>query len=779
MPNLRGVTAGAAIVGAGYMTWLLSDLGRKPVILLVDGAGLIAFALFGAVCGALAASWADGRDRAAWVSLAVGCAGWAAGGVLWTLGGVGFGETAFPPPADDGYALFLAGVGLCLVFLLADHPAGSQFRLVLDALIVGAAVFGAAWVTLLEPVYAARAASPLATTLALAHPTADIALLSLSAVMLIRASAARRAALAALTAGLLLITVSDIAFAVLSAADRGYGYRLVALGWASGFLCLGFAALLASRTSGARRSVGPPSRTALWLPYVPVAVAAAICTPALIPGLGPVHVAAMLTLFAVMVRQVLVVADNRRLQATVADRELHDPLTGLANRVLFQDRLSHAVQPNRRHCAAVAVLVMDLDRFDSVNDDFGHAVGDAILVRVAERLATAVRSTDTVARIGGDEFAVLIDGDAGTAAALAQRTVEAFERPFVVAGHHLRMHPSIGLAIAPADGSHVTGDELLHRAGVAMNTAKLAPSESLVTFTPELDPAPPGAADPAGVLTGHGSARLLQELRHAIEHIGLTVVYQPKFDMRSNDIVGLEALVRWPHPRRGMLAPHQFLPLVRRHGLMQSVTSVVLELALDDAARWHDKGIGVPVAVNVFAPAVSDPGLPEQIIDGLASRGLPPESLTVEITEDLVLDNLGKTRMVFKTLRDKGIRVAIDDFGSGYSALWYLREFPVDEVKLDREFIASILTHPPSAAIVRAVVDLAHALGITPVAEGVENSETARQLLKYGCQIAQGFHFSPPLPAAAIEQLLESQKRGLVLVPGIRTATEPGEARSS
>ncbi|WP_231750964.1 EAL domain-containing protein, partial [Mycobacterium sp. NAZ190054] len=187
-----------------------------------------------------------------------------------------------------------------------------------------------------------------------------------------------------------------------------------------------------------------------------------------------------------------------------------------------------------------------------------------------------------------------------------------------------------------------------------------------------------------------------------------------------------EALVRWPHPRRGMLAPHHFLPLVRQYGLMRSVTATVLERALDDAARWHTRGIGVPVAVNVFAPAISDPDLPAQITDALEIRGLPPQVLTVEITEDLLLDNLGKTRMVFHSLRDNGIRVAIDDFGSGYSALWYLREFPVDEVKLDREFIAPILTHPQSAAIVRAVVDLAHALGITPVAEGAKTPRPQR-----------------------------------------------------
>ncbi|MDZ4233759.1 MAG: EAL domain-containing protein, partial [Dietzia sp.] len=224
-------------------------------------------------------------------------------------------------------------------------------------------------------------------------------------------------------------------------------------------------------------------------------------------------------------------------------------------------------------------------------------------------------------------------------------------------------------------------------------------------------------------------------------------------------VVGVEALVRWPHPRRGLLAPEQFLPLVREHGLMRSLTSLVLDLALDDVADWYGKGVGVPVAVNVFAPSISDTDLPRQLLQALESRRLPPETLTVEITEDLLLEDIAQTRAVFTELRDSGIRIAIDDFGSGYSALWYLRDFQVHEVKLDREFIAPILTQPTSAAIVRAVIDLAHVLGVTPVAEGVENAETASKLLEYGCDVAQGFYYSPPLIAPAMLDLLTSQQR--------------------
>ena len=469
---------------------------------------------------------------------------------------------------------------------------------------------------------------------------------------------------------------------------------------------------------------------------------------------------------AVMARQFVVVRQNQRLLKMVADQALRDTLTGLANRDLFNDRLQHAVQLHERDNQSVAVLSMDLDDFKLVNDSLGHPAGDALLIQAAERLLGCVRTSDTVARVGGDEFAVLMEGLPELSRLVAHRVVAAFEEPFVIDGQQLLMRPSVGLAVGSAANPDLSADVLLKQADVAMYSAKRSKSGGLHTFTPDMALADPSELElPTEASEGseRGAAvRLLGELRHAIDHGDLTVFYQPKFDLRTGGVVGVEALVRWPHPKRGLLGPAHFLPLVRKRGLMRAVTDIVLTHALDDAAEWDAMGIGVPIAVNVFAPSLGDLDLPTHIASALAARRLNPEDLTIEITEDFLLDNIDRTRSVLERLRQRGIRIAIDDFGSGYSALWYLRELAIDEVKLDRQFIAPILVDSRAAAVVRGVVDLAHVLGVTTVAEGVENAETAEKLREFGCDVAQGYYYSPPISAAAMMNLLASgqTKRG-------------------
>ena len=437
---------------------------------------------------------------------------------------------------------------------------------------------------------------------------------------------------------------------------------------------------------------------------------------------------------------------------------LRDPLTHLANRVLFHDRLEHAIQLFHRDQRSVAVLSMDIDDFKLINDNLGHAAGDALLVQAAQRLLSCVRSGDTVARLGGDEFAVLIEDAGENAHLIVYQIMEAFERPFSADGEGIFMRPSAGLAVAGGEDPDLRAAELIKHADMAMYSAKRL-GGGLQTFSPDMHGADHGGpgfplSDVAPSRGGLVEVRLLSDLRQAISHRALTVLYQPKVDLQTTGVVGAEALARWPHPIFGLVGPQQFLPLVRQHGLMRTFTDLILDQALGDAAQWRRQGIDIPVAVNLFPPLLGDANLPVRIFDALARHELPGDSLIIEITEDLLLDDIDRTRDVLEALREHSIHIALDDFGSGYSALTYLRKLPIDEVKLDQDLIIHVLTDPRAEAIVRAVIELAHSLDVTTVAEGVETADIASWLRDCGCEVAQGIYYSPPITAAAMMDLI-------------------------
>lgn len=748
------------------------------------------FAVFAAVCGSLAARSARGRQRTAWICLTVGLAGWAAGSAVWIYYEKVLHQFPFPSPADLGYLLFPIGAGTAMVLLPVGYSGHSRVRFIFDGVIVAGALVEVSWVLVLQSVFEAGGTSGFALGLSLAYPVADIAILTIALLVLARVPTAQRTTLAMLTTAIGLMTLSDSAFAYLNAGDSYHTGHVIDIGWAAAFLTFGMAALVGRRVRETDVVVSQvPSEVSMWMPYIPVAIAALVCILAYVPspGLAPIFVSSTLLMSAVLVRQYMVVRQNQRLLRKVADQALRDTLTGLANRDLFNDRLMHAVQLHENDNQSVAVLSMDLDDFKLVNDSLGHPAGDALLIQAAERLLGCVRASDTVARVGGDEFAVLMEGLPELSRLVAHRVVAAFEEPFVIDGQQLLMRPSVGLAVVSSANPDLSADVLLKQADVAMYSAKRSKSGGLHTFTPDMAPADHNEVElptDAGESTERGAAlRLLGELRHAIDHGDLTVFYQPKFNLRTGDVVGVEALVRWPHPKRGLLGPAHFLPLVRKRGLMRAVTDIVLTRAFDDAAEWHAMGIGVPIAVNVFAPSLGDLDLPTHIASALAIRKLNPDDLTIEVTEDFLLDNIERTSSVLKRLRQRGIRIAIDDFGSGYSALWYLRELAIDEVKLDRSFIAPICVDARAAAVVRGVVDLAHVLGVATVAEGVENAETALRLREFGCDVAQGYYYSPPVTAAAMMNLLASGQKGAARAEfetlGATRPREPVEARSS
>lgn len=756
-----GIASTAAIAWAA---WLIRGWGGESTGRAVDAFGMVAFAVFATVCAGLAARSESGRQRSAWIWLTVGLVGYALGAAICAYFHVlvGTEQGPFPSLADLPYLAFKVAACVALVLYPVGFSGHSRARIMFDSAIVAIAFFEVAWVVVLRNVYETGAQSRSALWMSVAYLLAGVCLLTVALLVLARARTGNRLVLLLLTAGVVANALSGSAFVYVTSHDLIDRNIYLEIGRVVALLALSSAALLSRRaepTGAQNRAL--PSQVSVWLPYMPVVLVTAVCTAAFFgqPGFAPIGVSSLLLVSAVLARQFIAVSESRRLFAVTADQALRDPLTGLPNRALFHDRLTHALQLQpQRHDQSVTVLLLDLDDFKLVNDSLGHPAGDALLVMVAERILRCVRTVDTVARLGGDEFAVLMEGWAEHSRLVAQRVVQVFDEPFLIEGHDILMRPSVGLAVAAAEGVDISADALMKQADVAMYSAKRTRSSGVHSFTPDMYLVDPSKNGLTNGNSGAGAVKLLGQLRHAIDNGGLTLVYQPKFDLLDETIVGVEALVRWPHAERGVLGPDQFLPLVREHGLMRSVTELVLAQAVDDAAQWHSQHVGVPVAVNIFAPSLGDLDLPKQILQALARRNLSTDVLTLEMTEDVLADNMDRTRRVLERLRHYGIRVSIDDFGSGYSALSYLHDLPIDEVKLDRHFIAPVLVDWRAAAIVHAVIDLAHVLGVRTVAEGVEDAVTVTRLREYGCDVAQGYFYSPPVSADEILAMLSTRR---------------------
>lgn len=766
MPTVGRVGAAATVATLAFCVWLLGGWGSPETRIAVEDLGFVVLALFVTTCCGHAAWRSRGRRRAVWICVTIGMTGYTSGSVIWSYYEWWLAESPFPTAADIGYLVLPVFVCIGLLIVPVGASGYTHTRLALDGVIVAVAFFQIGWWTILDLLPDADdGTSQFAVAIALAYPVLDLGVLTVAVLVLGRVRAAQRRALSLLVSGMVLMAVADGVFVYTNAHNNFTAVTYGSVAWALGLLLIALAALAPEQAARGHADGNQEiSPLAMWLPYIPLVLAmvVALVRLATIPGLRPAMIASVLLILMVLLRQFIVVAENRRLLAAAAAQAMTDPLTGLANRALFQDRLAHAVALHQRDEQSVSVLSLDLDDFKLVNDGLGHPAGDQLLVQVAERILSRARSSDTVARIGGDEFVVLMEGDEDDSRELSHGLLRAFDEPFTIDGHDLLLRPSAGLAVASSGEPDVSPERLLKQADVAMYSAKRSRTRGVHTYNPvdmpDVDAPGSTAAADAAAYDSTLAYELLGQLRHAIENRELTLAYQPKFNLSDESIAGVEALVRWPHPERGLLAPDQFLQLVRDHGLMRPITELVLAKALDQIAEWRDLGLLVPVAVNVFAPSLNDLELPESVERALQERGLPGEVLTVEITEDLLLDNHERAREVIDLLRARGVRVAIDDFGSGYSALSYLRELHVDELKLDRAFVTAVLDDRRAAAIVRAVIDLAHEIGLTTVAEGVEDIETATLLRDYGCQVVQGYLYSAPLSPADTLSLLRSRR---------------------
>src|SRR5450631_3544614 len=455
-----------------------------------------------------------------------------------------------------------------------------------------------------------------------------------------------------------------------------------------------------------------------------------------------------LTMLQTLTGHLAVALRSTRLVQELGFDATHDPLTGLANRrALYTEGEARLLAtPNRRR----ALLLLDLDKFKEVNDSLGHHAGDQLLVEVGARLRGRLRGGDLLARLGGDEFAVLLE-DAGydEAASVAENLRATLAEPFTAltgpsALRSLTLHStvSIGIARFPDDGPDLSS--LLRKADIAMYKAKISgDGHHIYSGTDHSD--------------GTSRLRTIDELQAAITSDQLILHFQPKIDLDTGEVHSVEALVRWEHPTRGLLYPGAFLALVEESGLMRALTRLVLKMALDQAAAWCRQGEHLIVAVNLSASSLVDADLPDEVFAMLAARGVPPAALQLEITEEFLMADHDRARSILTRLRDGGVQISVDDFGTGYSSLSRLREMPIDELKLDRSFVLPMTDDARAAALVASAIALAHSLGLRMVAEGVETKEAYAELRRLGCDQAQGFFMSKPVPAAELDQWLSNR----------------------
>ncbi|MGY1739124.1 MULTISPECIES: putative bifunctional diguanylate cyclase/phosphodiesterase [unclassified Blastococcus] len=688
----------------------------------------------------LAAAWAlfsAGRririDRLAWWGLGIALTLSAVGNALRVLAAGVDGNGPSSPLADlislCGYlTLYVFVVGVIKARVPRFHPS-----MWLDGLITALGSLSIGIALLLGPYLIPEAGQEAVPAIELTSPTITVVLLAmLAAVGSILGMRMDRTLVLVIT-GLTFVAASDLVYFTLSVRGDYVDGGPLELGWLTGVV---FAALSAATAVDRPAPVDRGASRIGWrLLAVPLACIAASL---FVLGSGWTHpippVCAWLAIACVVagIARIAVTFHEVRGFHQVKRESRTDELTGLPNRRALLEAAQDAVV-TATAARPAALLLLDLDGFKEVNDSLGHSAGDELLRQIGPRLRRALRADDLLARLGGDEFAVLLPAaDTQRAQALAERLRALLLEPFMVTGIRLHVGVSVGVATTPAPATTV--QELLHCADVAMYSAKAA-REGVHVYVP----------DPITGTSGSDRLRTMEELRVALQGDELVVFLQPQMDLRDGSIVGAEALVRWNHPTRGLLSPAHLLPAAEQAGLLRPLTDRVLELALAATTRWwNDRH--VPVSVNLSAANVTDLDLPEKVAAALHRHGLPTEALTLELVEDTLMADPERGRAVLADLRELGVRTSIDDYGTGYSSLAYLRHLPADELKIDRSLTADVDRDPRAAAIVRHTVALAHDLGLHLVAEGVETASTSAALARLGCDVAQGYGIARPMP---------------------------------
>lgn len=706
----------------------------------------------------------NSRLRRAWRLFALAFLAQLAGQVAFQVYDL-LGRTPYPSIADVLYLCFyplmLAGL---LSLPVATGDRSRRVRLVVDLAVVTIAGSAAVVYLVLGPTVVTHSGSPLQVAFSIAYPVGDMVLLVGLGSMVLRGSApSAKWALRLLGAGLALFVIGDLVYGYITLHSTYKSGDPIDAAWMVALALMAIAGTSQQAVSRPEQVNRVRDRVS-WLPPAAVAFGFGLLVfserrEALFPGFVMTGIAIVLA-GLVLARQVLVQNDLLAAQGQLRHQAFHDALTGLPNRLLVLDRAEQLLARARRNNSPIPVLLfLDIDGFKHVNDSFGHAAGDKLLQIVATRLTRVIREGDTIGRLGGDEFVILLDPTTltGGPELVAERVLAVLHAPVdlgLPSGQALSINASIGMA----KGTHLTADELLRDADIALYRAKGRGKSGYVMFESGMK------------ALAEDDPTMEADLRVAINEREFFLLYQPTFDLQSGVVTGVEALIRWRHPSRGVIAPEQFIPLAEATDMIAPIGRWVLNEACSQAAKWRRSGYSIGVAVNVSVRQLDSASLLRDVAEALSRNELDPGMLTLEITEAGLMQDPDRAVERLASLKALGVRIAIDDFGTGYCSLAYLRRFSVNSIKIDRAFISAIATADESAAIVHSLVQLGKTLGLQTLGEGIEDVDQLQCLQREECELGQGFLLAYPLNALAIEEFFEKMPSLAFPVPNYNAA---------
>jgi diguanylate cyclase (GGDEF)-like protein len=792
----------AGVLFFGYLALVLFIRSDHLRLVLTDIASpLVEFIAAGALYyGARSSFSVSKRTGLAWTLMALSVAAFAIGDTVWGILEAGLGQTPFPSPADYFYLIFYPFFLASVLILPTAHLTTREWvKRSLDLVIVLLAAALGFWNLLIGPLHAMNHSAPaVAQILSLSYPVGDFLLFWASLLLIYyQPKGQRQGPTLLLVGGAMLMLITDCSFGYQNIIGSYSSGGILDFGWVAAFLTFGLAGMLQASCNGsieqkARKNLSESSaELPAWisfLPYVWLAGAYILLLESHSTRF-PMDIFSLSLSIGVVIGLVLIrqlvetseisalndqlraalirlqqqadkqVETNQELQTEVLERKraeqrlthdaLHDALTGLPNRVLFMDRLGRAIEYSKRQNHPFSVLFLDLDHFKVINDSMGHSIGDQLLVSIAQRLKVSLRSSDTIARFGGDEFVILLEGtnDLESVVASANRVQDDLKIPFNLDHHKVFITASIGVVLSIHE--YDRPEEVLRDADLAMYRAKACGKARYEVFNQNLRS------------MAISRLEIENELRHALERQEFVLNYQPILGLKASDLIGFEALIRWNHPSRGQLLPAEFIPIAEETGLILPIGEWVLREACSQTLVWQkafQRQTSLAINVNISSKQLADVNFIDQLLQILKDTGFDPAHLRFEITESVLIDHQVEANEIFEKLGALGIQLEVDDFGTGYSALNYIQRFPIHTIKIDKSFVEEIGIAEKNLGLVQTIVLMAHEMGMDAIAEGVETNDQLQSLKKMGCNYGQGFLISRPLDGVTVTKWLEENQ---------------------